>query len=363
MRHAFIASVPFTLIEAIHFTITYNLDADVYITKSFSDAENVADRLRKAKVFTQVYLVENVLLEYPINMKQCFNVVTNGWKLVKDLKKRSYDYGYYNNSGWLINSIFYTGFLKGNRQCKHRFIEHGYSTLLNSYGNKPVYLRLLVSLFGFKCMDGTMLEALYMFEPGLLRVHQDGEKRQMPKMDRNNKKFRDAVNMAFGFDAEHNEFSEKKVIIMEEGPQKVKFDKSAFWSEVISMIDISKAIIKPHPRLKESTLSQYGIPVCKNNSVPWEVVAINTDMEDKTQLCMFSGSCLHPMYCFGIESRVIMLYKLLPVDYTFLGKDILSFSEDIRRLYKYKTQFFVPDTLEELSEYLEEIGVKTQEVI
>lgn len=357
MRHAFIASVPFTLMEAIHFTIIYNLDADVYITKSFSDAENVANRLRKTEVFRNVYLVENVLLEYPITIRKCIHVVINGWKLVKELEGRSYDYGYYNNSGWLINSIFYTGFLKGNRKCKHRFIEHGYSTLLNPYGNKSVYMRILVRLFGFRCMDGTMLEALYMFEPSLLRVHQDGEKRQMPKIDRNNKRFKEAVNTAFGFNAEKNEFSNKKVIIMEEGPQKVKFDKNRFWNNVISLIDTSETIIKPHPRLKESTLSQYGIPICKNNSIPWEVVAINTDMEDKVQLCMFSGSCLHPMHWFGIESRVIMLYKLLPVDYTFLGKDILNFSDDIKELYKDKSKFFVPDTLEELSEYLKKIGV------
>ena len=48
-RHAFVASVPFTLMEAIHFTLTYDLDADVYITKSYTDAANVAERLKTTK--------------------------------------------------------------------------------------------------------------------------------------------------------------------------------------------------------------------------------------------------------------------------------------------------------------------------
>lgn len=355
MRHAFIASVPFTLIEAIHFTIVYNLDADVYISKSFSDAENVADRLRTTNVFKNVYLTENVLLEYPITVKKCVSVVRNGWRIVKDLANRPYDYGYYNNSGWLINSIFYTGFLKGNRHCKQRFIEHGYNTLLNSYDHKSKWLRMMILLFGFKCMDGTMIESLYMFEPKLLRVQQNGEKKQMPKIDKNNIRFREAINKTFFFDPANNEFADKQIIIMEEGPQKVEFNKDEFWSKIINLIAPSKAIIKPHPRLKESTLAKYGIPVCSNNSMPWEVVAINTAMEEKVQLCMFSGSCLHPKYCMGIESRVIMLYKLLPVDYTFLGKDILDFSEDIRELYEDKEKFFIPDTLDDLKDYINKL--------
>ena len=284
----------------------------------------------------------------------------NGWKLVRDLKSRPYDYGYYNNSGWLINSIFYTGFLKANKNCKQRFIEHGYNTLLNPYGNKSMLLRLMINLFGFKCMDGTMLEALYLFEPELLRVEQDGEKRQMPKMDRNNPRFKEAINVTFGFDPNNNEFADKDIIIMEEGPQKVEFDKDEYWGKIIKILDTSQAILKPHPRLKESTLSKYNIAVCKNNSVPWEVIAINTDMENKTQLCMFSGSCLHPKYCLGIESRVIMLYKLLPVDYSFLGKDLLRFSDDIKNMYEDPDKFFVPETVEELFEYLKKYGLANE---
>lgn len=232
-RHAFVASVPFTLMEAIHFTLTYDLDADVYITKSYTDAANVAERLKTTKVFKNVYLVENVLLEYPITVKKCIKIVVQGKKLVKELKTRRYDYGYYNNSGWLINSIFYTGFIKGNGKCKQRFIEHGFNSMINDYADKPWYMRGLINLFAFKCMDGSMLEALYLFEPKLLRARHDGEKRVMPKMDRNDDRFRETVNTVFGYSDKRNEFIDKQVIIMEEGPQKEYYDKSGFWLSLI----------------------------------------------------------------------------------------------------------------------------------
>ncbi|MCI8382989.1 MAG: hypothetical protein HFI07_14600 [Lachnospiraceae bacterium] len=357
-RHAFVASVPFTLMEAIHFTLTYDLDADVYITKSYTDAANVAERLKTTKVFKNVYLVENVLLEYPITVKKCIKIVVQGKKLVKELKTRRYDYGYYNNSGWLINSIFYTGFIKGNGKCKQRFIEHGFNSMINDYADKPWYMRGLINLFAFKCMDGSMLEALYLFEPKLLRARHDGEKRVMPKMDRNDDRFRETVNTVFGYSDKRNEFIDKQVIIMEEGPQKEYYDKSGFWSSILNILDTSNAIIKPHPRLKESTLtSKCDIPVCKNSSIPWEVFAMNMNMEEKIQIAMFSSSCFFPKALFGIEARVILLYKLLPIGYEFLGKDFLDYTKDIENLYEDKERFFVPSNIKELKIYLKKLGL------
>lgn len=352
LRHAFVASTPFTLMQAIHFTLINELDADVYITKSYSDAENVAERLKKTDVFRNIYVTENVLLEYPITVKQCIKTVINGKKIVKELRNRKYDYGYYNNSGWLINSIFYTGFIKGNKNCKQRFIEHGYNTLLNDYADKSWKLRLMIWLFGFKCMDGSMLEALYVFEPKLLHARHDGELRVMPKMDVTNDKFKNAINIAFKYEPEKNEFISKKIIIMEEGPQKVKFDKDKFWGDILNILNTSEAIIKPHPRLKNSTLKKYNIPICKNNSMPWEVFMMNMNMDNKIQFAMFSGSCIMPKYVFGIDAKVVLLYKLLPVDYRFMGKEILALTNEIRDLYDDPTRFFIPENLDELKHYL-----------
>ena len=69
--------------------------------------------------------------------------------------------------------------------------------------------------------------------------------------------------------------------------------------------------------------------------------------------------------CFLTVSSVILilLYKLLPVDYTFLGKDVLSFTEDIRNLYEDTNKFFVPNSLEELKEYLEKMNLNKKGIL
>lgn len=354
-KHAFVATVPFTLIEAINFVVSMEIeDADVYITRSFADAENVAKRLATTGVFKNVFIEDDVLLTYPITVKKCWNMVKNGKKVSREISKRHYDYAYYNNSGWLINSIFYTGFVKGNKDCKHRFLEHGYSTYLTEYGKKPWYLRPLIHLTGYKCMDGSMLEALYMFDERLLKVHQDGEIRKMPFMDRNNKRLMDALNTTFNFNPEENEFTDKDVIIMELGPLKVDFDMASFWEEALKELKKDISIIKSHPRQKNSALQSMGIDVAKNHGIPWEIIALNTEMEKKTQITIFSGSCIMPKTCCDIESNVILLYKLLPVDYSFLGARIVELTEEIRKLYKNPEKLFIPETWDELSNYLSE---------
>lgn len=356
--YAFLATVPVTLIEAIHFVVSGKIkDADVYITKSFGGADKIARRLRKTGIFKHVFLIEDILLTYPITVKKCVNTVLNGKKVVRDMKKRHYEYGYYNNSGWLVNSIFYTGLLKGNKNCKQNFIEHGYNTYLNEYGKKPWYLRLLINLAGFRCMDGPMLEALYLFEPELLRVEQDGAQKKLPKMDKNDKRFIHALNYTFGYSKEHDEFKDKRIIVMEQGPQKVEFDKEAFWDRVFEIIDTKDAIIKAHPRQKGSTLAGRGIAVCKEHTMPWEVEALNCEIENKVQLAIFSGSCLNLKICCGLEPTIILLYKLLPVDDSFLGRDVAAFAEEVGTLFEDRQKYFIPESFDELAEYCNRIGI------
>ena len=354
--HAFIVTVPYVLIEVTNFILANEIaDADVYITRTFFDAEAVAERLKDTEVFAHVYIMDNVLLTYPITGKKCIEVVKNGKRVVKDLSGRKYDYAYYCNTGWLINSIFYTGFVKGNKYCKHSFLDHGYGTYLTEYSKKPLYLKLFINLMGYKCMDGSMLEALYMFDPDMLKVPHNGELRIMPYIDRNNKKLVNTLNHAFAFDPENNEFNDKDIIILEQGPLKVEFDKESFWTSILNRINHDEAIIKAHPRQNGSTLQQSGISISEMFSIPWEMIALNINIEEKTQMTIFSTSCVMPKINFDLEPTVIMLYKLVPVDYTnFMNKQMDDLLLEIQNKYSDKRKFFIPETIEEFEKYCRE---------
>ena len=356
---AFVGTVPFTIIEAVHFVIANNYDdADLYMVKVFDGAEDVCERVRQTGVFKNVYLVEDVLLTYPITIEKCIRTVKNGKAFLKSTRNRIYDEVYYNNSGWLINSIFYTAFSRANKNIKNKFLEHGFNSYTTVYSDKPFYLRVLIRLVGLKCMDGTMLDEIHMFHPELMHMKHYGRIVKMTPMDRKNTRLVEALNHIFNYHPETDEFADRDIIIMEQGPQKFTFDKEGFWKMVLKNIDKQKTIIKPHPRQKNSTLGENGIKISTNYTLPWEVEILNIDIEKKTQITIFSGACVSPKLIFDEEPTVIFLYKILPLDSSVWGKDFIEFANQLGATYRNKEKFFVPESYEEYEEYCRKHGLE-----
>ena len=360
--HAFIGTVPFTIFEAVHFVITNNIqDADLYVVKVFNNAESVGKRLDETGVFRNVFIVDDVLLTYPITLKKCLSVLKNSRILLKMLAKKKYEAVYYNNSGWLINSIFYTGCYKGNKNVKNIFLEHGYYSYTQDYMDKPWYLRSLIKGVGLKCMDGSMLDELYLFHPELMTVESHCIIKKMPPIDTENRRFVEALNYAFDYDINNNEYETKDIVIIEQGPQKYDFDKEKFWNDILKNLDLERTIIKPHPRQKNSSLQNCGCQISKNFTIPWEVEILNSEIQNKIQLTIFSGACISPKLLFDKVPIVILLYKLLPVDSSLWGQGMLDFSDRVGAIYRDKDRYFVPETMEELRRFFEKNGMERKD--
>ena len=350
--HAFFTTVPFTILEAVSYVIQNDItDADLYLSCVFKDARETGERIRKSGVFKNVFIVEDVLLTYPITVEKCVAVVKNCRKIISDMSSKHYDFAYYNNSGYLVNSIFYTGVYKANKDAKHIFLEHAHYSYLNRYSDKPWYLKPLINLCGLKCLDGSKLDKIYLYEPELSTVKQDAPVERLKKIDAENETLREKLNDIFGYSPQQDEFKNKKIIIMEQGKLKVDFDKEAFWNKVFDCINKDISIIKPHPRQKNSSLGKSGIDVCSNTTLPWEIVCLNNDLSNKVQITIFSQACISPKLIFDQEPTVIFLYKLLPVGYDYLGQGLLEFADSIGNWYRDKNKYFIPETFEELSEY------------
>lgn len=355
--HAFIATVPFTIVEAVNYVIENKIeDADIYVVNVFTGADKTAERIKKTGVFREVIYMDDVLLTYPITLKKCINVVRNGKRFIKD-NERQYDYVYYNNSGWLINSIFYTCFYQRNKNIKNIFLEHGYYSYTKDYAKKPWYLRPMIKLMGLKCMDGSMINKIEMFHPELMKMRYDGKLEKMSRVDRNNEILAKALNEIFEYQPEKDEFDSKDVIVFEQGQQKYDFDKDEFWDRVFEIIDKDRTVIKAHPRQKESTLGGKGLSVSTNHTIPWEVEILNIDIRKKIQITIFSGACVSPKLLFDEEPIVIFLYKLLPVDESVWGEDMIHFADELGNTYRDRSRYFIPESFEEFEDYCKKIGI------
>ena len=138
---------------------------------------------------------------------------------------------------------------------------------------------------------------------------------------------------------------------MEQGPRKEPIDMYALWEKVSKLIPMDKAIVKSHPRQKKGNLAGLGFDIFKRYTTPWEVVSLNQNMSDKIIMSIFSTACIYPKIMYDDEPRVIMLYKLIGIDYTFFGEGMIGFVEGVGNLYREKDRFFVPETWEELEAY------------
>lgn len=356
MNNAYIASVPIHLLIAIQMVKQNRIEnCDLYYVPTSNNASELLKAVEKTGIFCIVTMLPNINIEYPITIKQCLKISWNRFKVREILKNKHYDTVYYNTDGWLLNSIIYSSL--PNKRSKNIFVENGLNPYITSYDSKEWYLRMYINCNFMTCMDGKYIDERYLFEPSLISVPQSGRICQIEKLNRNDIKLKERVNQIFEYDSKADSFENKNIIIMEQGPRKEPIDMLGLWKRVGQYIDREKSIVKSHPRQEKSALRELGFDMYERYTTPWEVLAFNQDMSEKTLLCIFSTSCVYPKLMYDEEPRIIFLYKLIGMDYSFFGKGMISFVDGIGKLYRDKNKFFIPESWDELAEYCEKYNI------
>lgn len=355
---AYIASVPMHLLIAMQM-IKQNWieDCDLYYVPTSNNATELLEAVKHAGVFRSVTMLPNINIEYPITIKQCLKISWNRFGARKKLKNKKYDTVYYNTDGWLLNSIIYSSLLY--KKAKNVFVENGINPYITSYDTKEWYLRLFINCNVMTCMDGKYIDERYLFEPSLISVPQSGKMNRINKLDRTDLILRNRINQIFGYDSKLDSFENKRIIIMEQGPRREPIDMLGIWKRVSQFIKKEDAIVKSHPRQRESGLKELGFDMYERYTIPWEVLTFNQDMNDKTLISIFSSSCVNPKLMYDEEPRIIFLYKLMGIDYSFFGKGMIGFVEGVGNLYRDKSKFFIPETWEELQEYCRKYNLRS----
>lgn len=347
---AYIAIVPQHMLYALQMIKQKGIkECDLYYFRLTKDADQLAERVREQHIFKNVYVLPNLVVEYPITIKQCIYISLKKYEAMSLLRGKHYDTVYYNSDGWLFNSIIYTGLR--DKHAKNVFVENGLNPYITPYDTKEWYLRLFIKLNLLTCMDGKYIDERYVFEPSLISVPQSGKIHRIEKIDCSDMEMLERVNQIYGYDSQLDSFESSDFIILEQGPRREPIDMYALWSNVLQIIDPARSIVKAHPRQKESALKQLGLRMFERYTTPWEVLSMNQNMEEKTILAIFSTACVNPKLMFGQEPRVIMLYKLIGMDYSFFGKGMIDFVNGVGALYKDKSRFFIPETWDEIRMY------------
>ncbi len=360
--NAFVVSVPPHMINVINLIQQNGLcNNDLYVVPTMKNSAQLARALKETGLFHDVVLLPDISITYPVTVKKAMTIANSRFRVFRALRGKVYDKVYYCMDGWYANSIIYHGLKKLCKNAEHSLIENGINAYFRPYQDKPWYLRAFVNALGMTCMDGRFVDKLYVYEPDMMCVEQPGTIEVLPKLEVGNPKLVTVLNRVFGYCDSNNEIKNKKYVIMEQGPFAVDFDPQPIWEKVIGMLDPAETIVKAHPRQRNSRLANLGVAECRDFTIPWEVYLANMDVSDKVIFSIFSTACIAPKLILGLEPRVVMLYKLLPVDYHFLGKGVVEFVEKVGGAYKDKSKFFVPESFEELENYLKNEGLANGE--
>ena len=80
-------------------------------------------------------------------------------------------------------------------------------------------------------------------------------------------------------------------------------------------------LVKLHPRTRDNRFRKLGLSVYENTSVPWELLALNGDLDDTILVCVGSGAILYPKLYWGIDQKSIALLNCEDYRFPYLDND------------------------------------------
>lgn len=201
----------------------------------------------------------------------------------------------------------------------------------------------------------SMISDIYVFYPDKMSWRPDKTLIQIPCELRSDEKLRELFREIFLFRSLQDSY-EERFIFFEDGFAEWRGNEDMELLEYISRIaGKENFFVKSHPRNDPARYVKAGYRVNKDTCVPWEVVAMNMELEleHKVLLTFYSQAVIMPFMLTGTRYRAIILGKILHCD----DERAKQYFQYMDRYYysKYKDIFFVPESVEELKEYLEQL--------
>lgn len=365
MRVIFLCNTPYQVMTACCVKHSFFKDsvADIIISDHMQLSQDLAAHVNDAKG-----LFENV---FNVASKQLFETVgkANKYqrrfyrafpeKIVDKLIKVKEKYDVFLCANVEPFSELFFLYLRkfSNYQIKAQWFEDG---LAASYFDKYIYEQETKSFKHFvkhvlygKTLNN-FVEKAYVFAPDSIEWRKDIEICTIPKIDKSDAVFVNQLNLAFGYNSCEDVY-DKKYIFFEDGF--LDYGNPATKRVVQLLVDKLSAdnmMVKIHPRNPQNFFGALGCKTNKNTFIPWEIIALNTDLNDKVLLTVCSGAVLSPYFHFGETPHSIMLYKI-DKEFQNFDKNFFSFIEN-EFLEKNKAIFHIPSSVKELEKLINQVG-------
>ncbi|OAT80986.1 hypothetical protein A6P54_13400 [Bacillus sp. MKU004] len=361
MRIAFFCSTPYQLLLATNIKIQLykNDDADIYVLNHFKNSSELVEKLKDSKLFKNVQHIdcieftnsfsENKGLRF-IQKTVCYLKYKKITKKYFELEDKFYDKVYFTYPDVIIQ-LAITELFNKNSDMKIHLYEDGTGGYNTKILETSSYKKLFNKMFGFnRVID--RYDSISIFMPEFYSSNIVIPLERLPKIDINNKELIRVINTIF--DYQYDQVINEKIIFLEQ-PMDFINGLNEEIKHIVEDILKENYIIKLHPRSNTELYANFN--VYKKNSIPWEIICLNNEIDDKVIISYFSTGGITNKILFDKEPVVIFLFDLIELTpFHTVPDSTRNFIYRIRDTYRDQSRVIIPKDINELREKLNAIN-------
>lgn len=364
----FICDTPFQIFNMLNLVNHYpnkfqTKNIDVFITDYSDQNYNLYIKLKEMNFFNHIYFIKAKIVTDKLINNRLVNYSRRIWNIVnyrKVLKKlnipsdiKLYDEIYADLPDHILQII-----LKSQLpSVKISLFEDGTGSYsyLKQVHRRNFFKKMAHYLF-FRNKFDRKLAGFYLYRPefsseglGSVPIY------QLPPVDRKDKESRNRYNHVFCFKQKYLNLLDKKFIFFDQPFSHPSVDHSALelFRNLVPLLPSESLHVKLHPRSNLDRYDSVNTKVYKD-PVPFELIELNSRVEENVLISVFSTACLNPKIIFNEEPVVILLFKL--IDFSpliYINEFSFELAYKVKESYSRPDLFFIPESFEELKQIVD----------
>lgn len=332
-----------TLVKIVYDNDNTNDEFDIILSDHTKIQKEILGRVKQCNLFKDVYYKETLNFAW-IRKKSIRSIpkyILNKKKHYSDIKnfvKKHYDELYVANMDSNYTELLIKYLKKNNPNLKVYIFEDGFMNYSEDF------CKLIDSL------DKDIYESIngiYLFEPENSVINGRIDSYHIKKIDKKDEKLKGIYNFIFDYTKCEDNYTER-VIFFEESVYHdgyTEFNDLELLNQVSDILGKENIFVKRHPRGNSNRFVELGYKTNKDFSIPWEIIVLNNNFENKILITICSGCILTPYTVFNDNVYGVSLVELV----NKCGIITERYANDMKNILgKYKEKYHVIKNIDEL---------------
>mgnify|MGYP001011243289 CR=1 FL=1 len=354
---AVFCGTPYQIIIALQLknSLLRNEKVVLFVYNHFAGFEDIVERIRENNIFESVFVLDNRAFTSKLSKNRIFRYFQKSHMMLNSSKyvRKYFPSQFFEELYFAYPSLLLELFILHSRKLGHDLKCHLFEDGTGAYTrriHKPTKMKLVFKQLVGKSKYLDNYDSLMVFEPSLM-LDKNANIVALPKVSNSDKGMKNLLYSIFQFKQDFR-IQESKIFF--EQPFDHSNDLNDFQYELIHKLALDDLIIKLHPRTKSKLFLNENFYLYQQ--VPWELIALDSDIQNKTLISIFSTAAFSAKIIFGQEPKLVFLHELPEVKKIHqIHRDYILLLKKFQTMYTNPTHIFIPKSLEELNQFFSDL--------